>query len=97
MCSRSDDVCIFNRVLQQSGSDQTRRVSHVDHQDSAYFICDFTHTFVVPFAGISRAAADNHFRLFAQSNFFHLVVVYTAGFLIQIVFARSVDNAGSVY
>ena len=33
----------------------------------------------------------------AKYNFFYLFVVYTAGFLIQIVFARSVDNAGSVY
>ena len=60
MGGRSNDMSVFNRIIQQSGSNQTCRMSHIDHQDSSYFICDFAHTFVVPFARIGRGAADDN-------------------------------------
>ncbi len=71
-------------------------MSHVNHQDSTYLVCDFAHALVVPFAGISRTAADNHFGFLAQGDFFHLVIVHASGLLIQIIFAGSIDNTGSV-
>ena len=71
-------------------------MSHVNHQDGTYLVRDFAHALIVPFAGISRTAADNHFGFLAQGNFFHLVIVHASGFPVQIVFAGSIDNTGSV-
>ena len=88
---------IFYRIVEEPGGNQPGRMRHVDHKDGAHFICNFTHAFVIPFARVCRTAADNHFRTFAQGNFLHLIVVYTAGFLIKIIFAWSIDDTGSIY
>ena len=48
--SRCHDMRIFQRIVEQSGSDKSGRVSHVDHQQRAYFIGNLTHTCIIPLA-----------------------------------------------
>ena len=86
-------MSILQRVVQQSGSNKSGWMCHVDHEDGTYLVGNFAHPFVVPFARISRSASDNHFRVFTKSHFLHLVVVHPSGFFVQIVLARSVDDA----
>ena len=41
--------------------------------------------------------ALHHFWFFTKSDFFHLVVINASCFLIQVIFARSIDDTGSVH
>ena len=70
---------------------------HIDHKNSTYFVCNFTHTLVIPFTRISRSTTNNHLRMFTQGNFFHLIIIYASCFLIQIIFAWSIDDTRCIY
>ena len=85
MGGRSHDVSILNRILEQTGSDQTGRVSHVDQQDGAYFVRDLAHTLVVPLTRISRSTADDQLGFVLQSLALHIVVIHALGLRIELV------------
>jgi len=59
-------------------------VSHIDHEESAYFIGNFAHAGVIPLAAVSATTTDNQFWFVLKSQFLHLVVVYTACFLVRV-------------
>ena len=96
MRRRGDDVRIFDRVVEQSGGDQTGRMRHVDHQQSPDLVGDFTHPLVIPFAAVSRCPADNHFGFVLQSEPFHGIVVDRPGLFGEFVTDGFVEKARGV-
>ena len=94
--SRSNDVRILQWVVEQTGCNQTCRVSHINHEESAYLIGNLAHAGVIPLAAVSATTTDNQFWFVLKSQFLHLVVVYTACFLVQVVTDRVVENTGCI-
>ena len=84
---------IFDRVVEQSGGDQTCRMRHVDHQQSPDLVGDFTHPLIIPFAAVSRCPADNHFGFVLQSEPFHGIVVDRPGLFGEFVTDGFVEKA----
>ena len=78
-------MCILNRVVEQSGSNQSGRVSHIYHKQSTNLIGNLAHALVVPLAAVGRAAADDELRLVLESELLHMVVVYASGFWVEVV------------
>ena len=87
---------ILHGVVQQACGDESGGVCHVNHQQGAHLVGNVAHPLVVPFAGVGRAAAHDEFGLLAQGDFLHLVIVHAACFLVQVVFAGRVEDAGAV-
>ena len=90
-------MSIFQRIFKQTSSNQTSRVSHVNHKDSAHFISDIAHAFIVPFAAISRATTDNEFRFVFQGKAFHFIVVNATRFFVKVITYWVVENTRCVY
>ena len=88
---------IFQRVVEQTGSDESGGVSHVDHKDGTTSVGNFAHTSVVPFAGVSACAAHDELGLHFHSGTFHVVVVNKAGFSVDVVFNGIEYQTGEVY
>ena len=80
-----DDMRVFQRIVEQSGGNQTGGVSHVDHEDGAYLIGNLTHAGIIPFTRIGARAAHNQLGMCAVGYFGHLVVINEAGVLLHIV------------
>ena len=97
MGCRSHDVGILHGVVEQTGSDKTGRVSHVNHKESANLVGNLAHALVVPFAAISRTTTDDELWLVLDGESFHLVVIYTTSFLVEVVAYRTIQNTRSVY
>ena len=83
---RSDDVSIFHRVFEQTGSDETCRVSHINHKYGAHLIGDFAHAGIIPFARVGTCTTNNQFWLGAKGFAFHLVVVDKTGIFFYVIF-----------
>ena len=96
MGRRGDDVGVLKRVVEQSGSDESGGVCHVDHEQGADLVGDLTHALVVPVAGVGRGTADDQFRTLAEGHFFHLVVVHAARLLLHVVLQGVVEDARAV-
>ncbi len=75
----SNDMGVRNRVGEDTGSDQTGRVSHIDQEQSPNFVGDGTHTGVIPFARVSRSTPDEELRTVFESEALHLVVINSTG------------------
>ena len=90
MSCRGHDVGILHRVVQQSGSYQSGRVGHVDHEQCTHFVGYLAHALVVPFAAVCRASADDELRFVLDGQLFHLVVVNAAGLAVEVVAYRIV-------
>ena len=88
---------ILYRILQQSGCNQTGRMCHVYHEYGTNLVGNLTHAGIIPLAAVSRTAADNHFRAMFKSQFLHLVVIHTAGFLVEVVTDGMVEDTGSIH
>ena len=58
--------------------------------------CNLTHTGVVPFAAISRAATNDELGLVLESELLHLVVIHTTSLLLQVVTDWLIDDAARV-
>ena len=84
---RSNDVGIFQRIVEQSGNNQTCWVSHVNHQQCSHLVGDGTHTGVIPVAAICAGTTDDEFWLFAKSHFFHHIIVNETVAFSHIIFA----------
>ena len=94
---RGYDVSPFHGVLQQSGSNQTGGVSHVDHQQGSHLVGNLAHALVVPFAAVGRATADNQLRLVLDGQLLHLVIVHAACLLVQVVAHGLVQDTARVH
>ena len=81
--SRSDDMGIRQRILEQAGSDKTSRVGHVYPQYGAHFVRNGAHALVIPLARIGRGASHNELRLVLQGKLLHLVIIDPAGLRIK--------------
>ena len=69
---------------------------HVDHQQGTDLVGNLAHTLIIPVAGISRAAADDQLRTFAEGDFLHLVVIHAAGLLLDIVFRCMIEDTRTI-
>ena len=87
---------ILHRVSEETGSDESGRVSHIDHQDSAYAICDLTHTLVVPLTRVGRGTTDDQLRVGLLSLTLHIVVVDTTVLLTYTVGNGVVEDTGGI-
>ena len=92
-----DDVRVFDRVLQETGGDEAGGMGHVDPEDGAHLVGDLPHPLVVPLAGVGGGAADDHLGLALEGLALHLVIVHAAGFRVQAVGDRLVQDAGGVH
>ncbi len=97
VCCRCHDVCILQRVVQQSGCNQSCWMCHVYHQQCAYLIGNLAHACIVPFAAVGRATADNQLRLLGKCYAFHLVIVHASCLGVQVVCYRMIQNAAGVH
>ena len=88
---------ILHGVIQQTSGNQTSRMSHVNHQQSAHLVGNLAHALVVPLAAVSRATTDNQLGLVFDSQTLHLIVVYTTSLLVQVVTNGLVQDTRSVY
>ena len=78
-------MCILNRIVEQSGSNQSGWVCHIYHQKSTNLIGNLAHTLVVPLAAVSRTTTNNKLRLMLNSKSLHMVVVYTSSLRVEVV------------
>ena len=88
---------VFHRILQKAGGDEAGGVGHVYPQDGANFIGNLTHALIVPFAGIGRCAADDEFGFVLEGLALRVVIVHEAGFLVQAIGHRLVQDARCVH
>ena len=65
--------------------------------EGADFVGNGTHALVIPFAAVSRTAADNQFRLFFQCDALHFVVINTTGLFVQEIRNGLVNQTRSVH
>ena len=93
----SDDVRVLDRVFQETGGDEAGGMGHVDPEDGAHLVGDLAHAFVVPLAGVGGGAADDELGLALEGLALHLVIVHAAGFRIQAIGHRLVQDAGGVH
>ena len=82
---------MLERVVQESGCDQSCWVSHIYHEDRTYLIRYPTDTRVVPLAAIGTRAGDNKFR-FVRARLELQVVVIDASRLFLEVVAYGVEH-----
>ena len=91
MGRRGHDMRVLQRVVQQTGCDQSGRVGHVDHEYRAYLIGYAADTGVVPFAAVRTRAGDDQLRLMRAGFELQVVVVHAARRFVQVV-ADSVEH-----
>ena len=97
MSSCSYDVSILNWVFEQTSSDKTCRVRHINHKDSAYFVGNLADASVVPFAAVSGSTSDDEFWLVFASNAFELVVIDATIAFLYVVFQCLVVDTRHIY
>ena len=93
---RSYHMRPLHRILQQSRSDQSRRMRHIDPQHRPHLVRNLPHAPVIPFARIGRSPADNHFRLVLQRQRLHFVVIDRSRLLVHPVGHRMVEYPGKI-
>ena len=96
MGGRGYNVRIFQGIIEQSGGNKSGRMRHINHQQSPHVVGNLTHSLIVPFTTVGRASADNKFGFMLQSQPFHLFVIHSPGFFIEVVAYGFVKNARCV-
>ena len=96
MGGRSNDVCILQWVVEQSGCNETGWMSHINHQEGTHLVGNLAHAGVIPLTAVGATATDNQLRLVLQRQLLHLVVIHAARLLVQVVADRVVEDARSV-
>ena len=91
-----NDVSVLNRVVEQTCSDKTCWVSHINHEKSTYLISNLTHTSVIPLTAVSRTTTDDELWLVLLSELLHLVIVNTTSLLVEVVTYRLVEDTRCV-
>ena len=89
-------MSILHGVVEQTCSDKSCRVSHIDHEQSTNLVGNLTHALVVPLTAVCRTTTDNQLGLIFDSQLLHLVVVHTTSLLIQIITYGLVENTRGV-
>ena len=96
MRCRGDDMGVFHRVVEQSGSDESGGVSHVDHEQCPYLVGDLAHALIVPLTAVGRATADDQLGFVFQSELLHVVVVHASCFAVERVSDVVVEDTRGV-
>ena len=90
------DVCVLDRVLEQTRCDETGGVGHIDPKEGSHLVGDGAHPFIVPLTGICRSASDDEFRPALAGSGLHLVVVDHSGLLVETVSHSMIEDSGGV-
>ena len=93
----SDNMSVFDGVLQETGGNEAGGVGHVNPEDGAHFVGDGSHALVVPLAGVGRCTADDELGLALEGFALHLIVVYAAGLGIEAVGDGVVEDTAGVH
>ena len=96
MGGRGNDVCILHGIVEQTSSNQTSGMCHINHQQGAYLVGNLTHTLVVPLTTVSTTTTDNQLGFVLQGQLLHLVVIHTTRLLVQIITNRVIQDTGGV-
>ena len=94
--SRSNDVGIFQWVVQKTCCNQTRRVSHINHEECTHLVGNLAHTCIIPLTAVGTTTTDNQLRFVFQSQLLHFVIIHATGFLVEVIADRVVEESGSV-
>ena len=89
-------MCIFQRIVKQTCGYQSGRMGHINQQYRSNLVGNLTHTCIIPLTTVGRSAADYKFRLMLKGQSFHLVIVHTSCFSVQIITYGFVKQARSV-
>ena len=93
---RGNDVGILHRIGEETGSNETCRVSHIDHKDGTDAISDLAHTLIVPLARVGRGTADDQLRVGLLSLALHIIVVYATILLAHTISYGVVEDTGGI-
>ena len=91
-----DNMSMRNRVRINTRSNQTGYVGHINKQVSTDAVSDFAHFRPVNHTGVSREAADDHFRLMFFRLFSDIVIIDFTG-RIDTIRDDIVQFTGEVY
>ncbi len=89
----SNDMSIFDGILQQTCSDKTCGMGHVNPKDGTDLISYLAHSLIIPFSGICRSATDDKLRFTSLGFLLHLIIVDHTRFRIEAVSHSIVKNA----
>ena len=78
-------MCVLERVVQQTGGNQTGRVRHIDHEDRTYLIGHATDTCVVPLTAVGTGTCDDQFGFVRARLELQIVVVDATRLRIQVI------------
>ena len=90
------DVCVLNRILEQTCGNDSCRVSHIHPEDCPDLVGYLPHPLIIPLAGVCRSSADNQLGTALQGLALHLVIVHHPGLGVQPVGNGVVEKTGSV-
>ena len=90
------NVSILYRIVEQSGGNETCRVSHVDHEQGSHLVGNVAHACIVPLARVGRSSSNDELRLVLFCQTFHFVIVNASRLLVQRVGHGVIENAASV-
>ena len=82
------DMGVFERVIQQTGCDESSRVSHIDHEDRADLIGYLADTGIIPFTAVRTRACDNQFRLVLARLTLQVLIIDTTCRFVQVITDR---------
>ena len=60
VCSGGDDIAVRKGIIDLLGGDQSRRVCHVHHEETAIGVGDFAESLVVIVTRVRRATSNDH-------------------------------------
>ena len=75
VCCRCCYMSIWNRAFMITGSNQSCDMSHIYHQISTNFICNFTKSFEINLTAVSTCTGNNHFRFALFGNALYFVII----------------------
>ena len=90
-------MCIFHRVVEETGSNKTCRVSHIEHEDCADFVGNLANASIIPLARIGACTADDELRTLTTCNLLHHIIVDEIGIGSYVVFYRLEHEAGEIH
>ena len=94
MCSRHDDVCVFEGVIEKPSSDRTTDVADVSMEDGSNIVADLTESLIIEISWVGGEPGNDKLGLEFLSLFVELVIVDQMGGLVACVLFRLPEYGG---